>query len=196
MCLPHTFTGTRKSQGTKAASTPVKYCSDRCRHNKPSQTLGSTDRRIEAVFIALLNGTDPSLDLSQDTTVSHQPPPPKPAKGTSKKVKGETRITVSCAEVEAMVFGVRQDPEKVFGRRKNRARRGVPEPKEWKSVDMEDKDDDPESQSPDPFATRVSVRMVFATLKLFLKMREAPRPATRKSYRLPTIASPTKAARI
>ncbi len=164
MCLPHTFTGTRKSQSTKAASTPVKYCSDRCRHNKPSQTAGSTDRRIEVVFIALLNDTDPSLDFSQDATISHQPPPPKSAKGNSKKVKGETRITVSCAEVEAIVFGVRQDPEKAFGRRKNRAPRGVPEPKEWKSVDMEDKNDAPESKSPDILTTRLSVRMVLATL--------------------------------
>ena len=68
-------------------------------------------------------------------------PPSKIIKGTSKKIKGETRIIVSCAEIETLVFGIRQDPEKVFGRKKNRARRGVPDAKEWKSVDMEDDDD-------------------------------------------------------
>lgn len=78
--------------------------------------------------------------------MSSELPPSKAAKGNPKKVKGETRITVSCAEVEALVFGARHDPEKAFGRRKNRAPRGVPEPKEWKSVDMEDKDDGPSSK--------------------------------------------------
>lgn len=76
-----------------------------------------------------------------------EPPLPKPTKGYSKKVKGETRIIVSCAEVEALVFGVRQDPKKVFGRRKNRARRGVPDAAEWKSVDMEDEDHGADSKS-------------------------------------------------
>ena len=47
--------------------------------------------------------------------------------------------------MEAAVFGARHNPEKVFGRKKNRARRGAPEPKEWKSVDMEDSNDARES---------------------------------------------------
>ncbi|KAF6219723.1 hypothetical protein HO133_003548 [Letharia lupina] len=138
---------TRKSQTTKAASTTVKYCSDRCRHNKPSQAPSSTDRRIQDTFIALLDGKDLSLFLSQDsnTVVSPNPSVLKGTKGVSKKVKGETRVTVSCAEIEALVFGVRHDPEKAYGRKKNRARRGAPEPKEWKPVDMEDKDDDAEN---------------------------------------------------
>ena len=143
------FKGTRKSQNTKDASTPVKYCSDRCRHNKPSQAPNSVDRRIFDAFIALLDGKNPSPDLSQDPIASVEPPPPKLTKGNPKKIKGETRITVSCAEIEALVFGARQDPEKSFGRKKNRARRGVLDAKEWKSVDMEDKDDDPESELTD-----------------------------------------------
>ena len=133
--------GTRKSQTTKAASTPVKYCSDRCRHNKPSDAPGSVDRRITDAFTALLDGRSPSSDQSQEPVALSEPPPPKPTKETSKKIKGETRITVTCAEVEALVFGIKQDPEKAFGRKKNRARRGVPDAKEWKTVDMEDEDD-------------------------------------------------------
>lgn len=133
--------GTRKSQTPKAASTPVKYCSDRCRHNKPSDVPNSLDRRITDAFTALLNGTAPSPAQSQEPITMSEPPLPKPTKGTSKKIKGETRITVSCAEVETLVFGIIQDPEKAFGRKKNRARRGVPDVKEWKSVDMEDEDD-------------------------------------------------------
>lgn len=133
--------GTRKSQTTKAASTPVKYCSDRCRHNKPSDAPGSVDRRITDAFTALLDGKGLSSDQSQEP-----PPPPKTTKGHVKKTKGETRITVSCAEVEALVFGIKQDPEKVFGRKKNRARRGVPDAKEWKTVDMEDEEDTPDGK--------------------------------------------------
>ena len=132
--------GTRKSQTTKAASTPVKYCSDRCRHNKPSDAPGSVDCRITDAFAALLDGKAPSPDQSQEPVTLAEPPLGKTTKGTSKKIKGETRIIVSCAEVEILIFGIRQDPEKVFGRKKNRKRRGVPDAKEWKSVDMEDDD--------------------------------------------------------
>ena len=139
------YKGTRKSQTTKAASTPIKYCSDRCRHNKPSQAPGSVDRRISDAFIAILDGRSPSPALSQDAIESAGPSPFKSAKGSQKKVKGETRITVSCDDVEAIVFGARHDPEKAFGRKKNRAPRGAAEPKEWKSVDMEDSSDARES---------------------------------------------------
>ena len=131
----------------KAASTPVKYCSDRCRHNKPSEAPGSVYCRITDAFVALLDGKTPSPDHSQEPIVPAEPPLSKPNKGNSKKVKGETRIIVSCAEVESLVFGVRQDPEKVFGRRKNRARRGVPDAAEWKSVDMEYEDHGADSKS-------------------------------------------------
>ncbi|CAD6590166.1 MAG: hypothetical protein ASARMPRED_004598 [Alectoria sarmentosa] len=100
-------------------------------------------------FVALLDGKTPSPDLSQDPTASAEPPLSKSAKGNPKKIKGETRITVSCVEIEALVFGARNDPEKAFGRRKNRAWRGVPDAKEWISVDMQDKDDGPETHPSD-----------------------------------------------
>lgn len=49
--------------------------------------------------------------------------------------------------MEELVFGSRADPEKTFGRKKNRARRGVPDEDVWKSVDMEGSDTDPGSVS-------------------------------------------------
>ena len=146
--------GTRKSQTTKAASTPVKYCSDRCRHNKPSDAPGSVDCRITDCFISLLNGEDPSRNPSNDLVASAEPHIPKTNKANSKKIKGETRITISCAEVEELIFGIKKDPEKAFGRKKNRARRGVPDAKEWKTVDMEDREDDgADSKSANPTDT-------------------------------------------
>jgi hypothetical protein len=59
------------------------------------------------------------------------------ASGSSKKKKkGESRVLVDCGEVEKAVFGDKDDPDKKFGRRKNRARRGVKDGDVWKSVDM------------------------------------------------------------
>jgi len=54
-------------------------------------------------------------------------------------MKGDTRILVPCTAAETLMFGDRHDPEKVFGRKKNRPRRGAPDEAEWKSVDMEDR---------------------------------------------------------
>jgi hypothetical protein len=60
----------------------------------------------------------------------------KQSKG-KKKVKGDPRIIVECADVERIVFPRETDPEKVFGRKKNRATRVIGgKEEEWKSVDM------------------------------------------------------------
>ena len=62
-------------------------------------------------------------------------------------VKGDHRIIVTCDEIEEIVFGSRFDPEKVYGRRKNRASRAIKsKDDEWKSVDMEDTDEDEERE--------------------------------------------------
>lgn len=118
----------RKSQTSKS-KTVVKYCSERCRHNKPA----SIDRQIEDTFVALLNGNDPP-QLSTSTDTPSLPVPPKAPQ--KKKIKGDPRLTISCTTVEVLVFGSRHDPEKVFGRKRNRARRGAADDEEWKSVDM------------------------------------------------------------
>lgn len=55
-----------------------------------------------------------------------------------KRIKGDPRILVSCSTIEATVFGDPHDPDKNFGRKRNKARRGIADPEEWRSVDMED----------------------------------------------------------
>ncbi|KAJ9649097.1 hypothetical protein H2199_001011 [Coniosporium tulheliwenetii] len=114
----------RKSHAKNTAATPAKYCSSRCRSHKP----GPTDRKIEEAFVMLLNG-------EEDVTAAHlalgAPPPPSSGKRREeKRKKGERRIVVQCQDVETLVFGSRVDPEKTYGRKKNRAKR------EWRSVDM------------------------------------------------------------
>ena len=143
----------RKTQN----ATAVKYCSARCRNSKP----GPTDRKIEATFAALLNGASPeslkenagadpvknnaeSETMHDDTKFGKGEK--KHKKKPSKTVKGETRIIIECGTVEEIVFQREKDPEKVYGRRKNRKARFVVEkPEDWKSVDMVDQ---PASSTP------------------------------------------------
>lgn len=105
----------------------IKYCSDRCRSRKP----GKLDRKIEQTIAALLNAEEGS---GLEKTAAK-----------SRTVKGDHRIVITCDEVEEIMFGSRFDPEKVYGRRKNRKRRWTGDPNaEWKTVDMEDTDENEE----------------------------------------------------
>jgi hypothetical protein len=132
--------GERRKHGT----TEVKYCSARCRNSKP----GPIDRKIEAAFAALLNGATPE-SLKEDPEEKEQAKSvvdnrdgkdsKKHKKKASKTVKGEHRILIECQTVQDVVFPREKDPEKVYGRRKNRKARFVIEkPEDWRSVDMVD----------------------------------------------------------
>ncbi|KAI0386042.1 hypothetical protein F5Y04DRAFT_276560 [Hypomontagnella monticulosa] len=98
-----------KSSGS---STPS-YCSQRCRNTKPRKL----DREIEATFVRMLTGEGDSGDTSQYQGGKTKPKP--------KIKKGDQRILVLCDDVETAVFGDTTDPEKTFGRRKNRASRVI-----------------------------------------------------------------------
>ena len=130
----------RKSKtqpSTSQTTTPVKYCSDRCRRNKP----GPRDLAIEDAFVALLNGINPPSPVcvgSESFSVSETCHSTNKVKSSKPKKKGDPRIIVECSTVESIVFESQQDPQKVFGRKKNRAKRGAPDDDVWKSVDMED----------------------------------------------------------
>jgi hypothetical protein len=132
----------------KHGGSEVKYCSARCRNSKP----GITDRKIESVFAALLNGATPESlkeqeEEDQEATQEKSSKDEKFGKHEkkhkkkgSKTVKGDHRIIVECQTVQDIVFQREKDPEKVYGRRKNRKARFVVEkPEDWKSVDMVDK---------------------------------------------------------
>lgn len=57
----------------------------------------------------------------------------------AKTSKGDPRRLVLCSEVEHLVFNHLPDPNRVYGRQKNRPKRGTRDEAEWKSVDMEDR---------------------------------------------------------
>ncbi|KAJ4330552.1 hypothetical protein N0V95_010037 [Ascochyta clinopodiicola] len=149
-----------------SGATEVKYCSQRCRHQKP----GPVDRKIEATFAKLLEGATPEsikeeLEKGKDDKPKDAAQPAekgdtadedesskfgkKNSKSHKKKgsktkntPKGDHRIIIDCTAVEELVFNREKDPEKVYGRRKNRRARFVVEkPEDWKSVDMVDKPD-------------------------------------------------------
>jgi hypothetical protein len=127
----------------------VKYCSDRCRHNKP----GPVDRKIENTFVSLLESEEADT-VNGDVHATKSPS--SPSKPRRKAVKGDRRILVMCGAVEELVFGLHHDPEKVFGRRKNRASRALATADgEWKSVDMEDTDGSLEDRDSESSGVRV-----------------------------------------
>jgi hypothetical protein len=149
-----------------SGATEVKYCSQRCRHQKP----GPIDRKIEATFAKLLEGATPesikeeqeqakgketdskdggrkslekgdTADEDEGSKFGKKDKRQHKKKGSKTKntPKGDHRITIDCTAVEELVFNREKDPEKVYGRRKNRRARGVVEkPEDWKSVDMVD----------------------------------------------------------
>ena len=152
-----------------SGATEVKYCSQRCRHQKP----GPLDRKIEATFVKLLEGATPeSIKEEQERIKNGEEAESKEERKSLEKEKGDTadeddgskfgkknksshkkktskakntpkgdhRITIDCTAVEELVFNREKDPEKVYGRRKNRRARFVVEkPEDWRSVDMVDK---------------------------------------------------------
>lgn len=87
--------GERKTKHAAAtAKSEAKYCSARCRHQKP----GKLDREIESAFVRLLSGQEGMAQAPEAGKAK------KDKKG-AKKVKGDQRILVPCSAVEELVFG-------------------------------------------------------------------------------------------
>ncbi len=106
--------GSRKTQTSKSRKETVKYCSERCRHQKP----GEIDHIIEQTYVSLLNGEDPTILSSNSSPIEVSILKKDGIRASFRKVKGDPRITVLCSTVEDVVFGSRYDPEKAFGRKK------------------------------------------------------------------------------
>lgn len=93
----------RTTAKAKANATPVKYCSSRCRTNKPAKL----DRELEGVFVQLLSGQGDGSAEAKGMIKGQ-------GEGRSKKNgkhKGDDRILVPCSIVEEQVFGRRSSVE-------------------------------------------------------------------------------------
>ena len=121
--------GSRRVNSSKANASEVKYCSDKCKHHRPNHLDGS----IENALLALLLNRDADGGNAADNAKSRW------SKSGQKIKKGDPRIIVKMSDIETAVFGHMHNPEKVYGRNKNRAKRGLPDPEEWRSVDMEER---------------------------------------------------------
>ncbi|KZL66433.1 hypothetical protein CT0861_01935 [Colletotrichum tofieldiae] len=124
-------TAAAKSSKAAEAKPEPKYCSSRCRGQKP----GRLDKEIEQAFVRFLQGEEEVGGAS------------------SRKVKGDTRTLVPCDLVESKVFGERRDPSKVYGRRKNRASRvirGSASADEDEAIDVGERHADDEHGGGDP----------------------------------------------
>jgi hypothetical protein len=103
---------------------------------------------VEKALVALLEGHEPPPPVVKPTSTETGNDVAPVGSGDTKsktiakpqRKKGETRVLLPLSVLEEAVFGSRSDPERAFGRRKNRAFRGVREDGEWRSVDMEDDD--------------------------------------------------------
>ncbi|KAK6074078.1 hypothetical protein SCUP234_08405 [Seiridium cupressi] len=111
--------GQRKTNAAATAKTEAKYCSARCRNQKP----GKLDREIESAFVKLLEGEESVMTSDGNA---------KPGKIASKKdkagkkIKGDQRILVPCSAVEHLVFGKRGDGTDAEDGHSTRS--GTPEP--------------------------------------------------------------------
>lgn len=93
------------------------------------------DKRIEATFVALLNNKTPPPPPGRENEEPVASETPKQPKS-----KLELRPLVLCDQVEEHIFGTRSDPEKVYGRKKNRANRVIA-PAPEKSLNEETNDE-------------------------------------------------------
>lgn len=94
----------RRTNAAASAKTEARYCSTRCRHQKP----GKLDREIERAFAQLLEGRISLEGGRQRAATNGHAKHGKKGGAYNKagrKVKGDQRILVSCSAVEDFVFG-------------------------------------------------------------------------------------------
>lgn len=138
----------KQQEPTKTAP---KFCSERCKRHKPSLSPGSAEVHVEKALVALLENRTPPPPYKSSSETDQLTTPPAPVSAPRKK--GESRVLLPLSILEEVVFGSRSDPERSYGRRRNRAFRGVREDGQWRSVDMEDDSEGETGARPEPIST-------------------------------------------
>ncbi|KHJ32418.1 hypothetical protein EV44_g5456 [Erysiphe necator] len=114
---------------------PVKYCSDRCRRNKPKLI----DRQIEDAFLALLQDNLQEYTVKYKTKETHVDKDLEMGTRNSEKryqKKGEHRKIVWCSQIQALVFRHQLDYD---NKKKNDPISCKKDDQKWQSIDMENK---------------------------------------------------------
>jgi hypothetical protein len=87
------------------------------------------DERIKSALPALLLGKDlQGSEPSGDNA-------PALSKAKQKAKKGYPKVIVKMSDIKTPVFGNMNDPEKIYGKSRNKAKRGLPDPENggvWK----------------------------------------------------------------
>jgi hypothetical protein len=132
----------KKTEPSNNSSTKTapKFCSERCKRHKPSLSPASAEVHVEKALVALLENRPPPPPYKSVSAIpghETEAEPAKPPPLSAPRKKGESRVLLPLSILEEAVFGPRSDPERAYGRRRNRAFRGVREDGQWRSVDME-----------------------------------------------------------
>ncbi|ORY68597.1 uncharacterized protein BCR38DRAFT_334471 [Pseudomassariella vexata] len=145
--------GSRRTAAAANAKSEAKYCSSRCRTQKP----GKIDRDIERAFVKFLlghEGGDGSAAAGDTASkreahgdgrgnsewANHAGVGAKKHNAIGKKMKGDPRIMVSCSTVEKYVFGISEQMDD----QASSTRSGSPEP----SLDNTEGNSSMESDNP------------------------------------------------
>jgi hypothetical protein len=147
----NTTTSSASKKPNPNPKTTPKFCSERCKRHKPSLSPTSAEVHVEKALIALLENRAPPPPYkftAQDETET------PPSSISAPRKKGESRVLLPLSILEEAVFGPRGNPERSYGRRRNRAFRGVREDGQWRSVDMEgDSGGERNGARPEPIST-------------------------------------------
>lgn len=108
---------------------------------------------VEKALVALLENRAPPPPYKSVQGEGQQSEAEKPQLVSAARKKGESRVLLPLSVLEEVVFGPRGDPERAYGRRRNRAFRGVREDGQWRSVDMEGDSEGESVTRPEPIST-------------------------------------------
>lgn len=146
-------TGNNNAAAGAGKDKEIKYCSSRCRSQKP----GKLDREIEGVFVGFLSG---AIEKAQDGNEGASSPKTRPQKskkaGGGKRTKGDARILISCDEVERHIFP-QEDTDSASGTEDGHT--------DGSYTDQEPSQPHKESQQDTPLSANVDLRPSTGTLE-------------------------------
>lgn len=160
--------GARRSDSKDDA--PVAYCSRKCRSRKP----GALDRRIEEAFVALLSGDEWTAQQKDGVEEEGRRRRTQASRSQSESRLGSSRVLVSCAEVEALIFGNPQSLTDESDQQHDRTSSTDPGMNERRLVDTESRNTSTKLADQDEVATSIDGRDADDPIPRPLRTSERP----------------------